>query len=171
MCIPGAQHAAKRALLPCQYAALDCRLELRNKPAMLTQILIGLAIVAAGMYISGRLKMRALQSAGVSMVDARALHDVLASGARPVMIDVREPSEFSSTLGHIKGARNIPSGRVAAQAGDIAKLKDTPVYVICRSGQRAMAAAGTLSRAGYTRLHILNGGMLAWQRAGYQMER
>lgn len=137
---------------------------------MLTQILIGLAVVAAGMYLTGRMKMRALSQAGVSMAEAQALHSLLATGAKPVMIDVREPSEFTSALGHIKGARNIPLGTITSRAAEVSKLKDTPVYVICRSGQRAATAAAQLSQAGYTKLLILNGGMLAWQRAGYAMD-
>lgn len=137
---------------------------------MLTQILIGLAVVAAGMYLTGRMKMRALSQAGVSMVEAQALHSLLATGAKPVMIDVREPSEFTSALGHIKGARNIPLGAIASRSAEVSKPKDAPVYVICRSGQRAATAAAQLSQAGYTKLLILNGGMLAWQRAGYAME-
>jgi rhodanese-related sulfurtransferase len=137
---------------------------------MLTQILIGLAVVAAGMYLTGRMKMRRLSQSGVAMAEAQALHDLLVTGAKPVMIDVREPAEFTSALGHIKGARNIPLGAIARRAAEVSTAKDQPVYVICRSGQRATAAAGQLSQAGYTKVLILNGGMLAWQRAGYAMD-
>lgn len=77
-----------------------------------------------------------------------------------LLIDVRDPVEFAF-VGHPLSAVNIPwkfapdmraNPDFIAQVSEIAPSHDTPLYLMCRSGQRSMAAATALSEAGYTRL-------------------
>ena len=45
--------------------------------------------------------------------------------------------------------------------------RDVPIVVICRSGSRSQAAADLLLAHGFSEVSNVQGGMLAWQRAGY----
>jgi rhodanese-related sulfurtransferase len=73
------------------------------------------------------------------------------------LIDVREDFEYEmSNL----GGTLIPLGGVLIESGKIDKSK--PVIVMCRSGKRSAAAIMQLEQQGFTNLHNLRGGILAW---------
>jgi len=88
-----------------------------------------------------------------------------ASAAAPILIDVRNPDEFSGPLGHITGARNIPLPMFAAAAGELVGL-DRPLVLICHTDRRSSAAASHLRQLGVTDIAVLRGGMMAWRSAG-----
>lgn len=84
----------------------------------------------------------------------------LSQDSRAVLIDVRDPVEFSF-VGHPIGAVNIPLkfapgmstnpdflSQVRATVPDVM----TPIFLLCRSGQRSMAAAEVLYEAGFQSL-------------------
>jgi rhodanese-related sulfurtransferase len=87
-------------------------------------------------------------------------HTLLAANARAVLIDVRDPVEFRF-VGHPAGAINIP-WKFAPEMRDnpdfVEQVKmrvpdpATPILLLCRSGQRSLAAAERLAEAGYTHL-------------------
>ena len=83
-----------------------------------------------------------------------------------VVIDVREPFEY--VTGHVPGAEPIPLARLATRTGDLPR--DVPVYVICASGNRSLAAADLLHRAGIDAWSVA-GGTAAWQRGGHPLVR
>jgi rhodanese-related sulfurtransferase len=59
----------------------------------------------------------------------------------------------------------MPLGQIELRAAaEIAK--ERPVYTICRSGSRSMAAAKNLVKLGYTDVKSIDGGMRAWVAAG-----
>jgi rhodanese-related sulfurtransferase len=80
-----------------------------------------------------------------------------------LLIDVREPSEYTGELGHIPGARLVPLGTLERQLG--AWDKDAAIIVICRSGGRSTRAAHTLTHAGFRRVMNMAGGMTAYTAA------
>jgi glyoxylase-like metal-dependent hydrolase (beta-lactamase superfamily II)/rhodanese-related sulfurtransferase len=95
--------------------------------------------------------------------------DWLEEHAREVLIlDVREPEEFTGPLGHIKGARNVPLGALAARAGELAK--DRPIIAVCRVGGRSAQATVLLQKAGFARVANLSGGMMHWRSGGHAVE-
>ena len=81
------------------------------------------------------------------------------------VLDVRTKEEFAT--GHLAKAELIPwtdkdfTERVAKEL-DSAK----PVLVYCRSGRRSAAAAKVLAKLGFADIRNLDGGILAWQKAG-----
>jgi glyoxylase-like metal-dependent hydrolase (beta-lactamase superfamily II)/rhodanese-related sulfurtransferase len=77
------------------------------------------------------------------------------------IIDVREPDEYDGPLGHIPGARLIPLGKLAEQAGGLAK--DRPIVTVCRAGGRSAQATVILKKLGFSDLANLTGGMLRWR--------
>lgn len=80
------------------------------------------------------------------------------------LIDVREANETS--LGHVQGARLIPRAVLAAELLRLGVDKATNILLICQTGMRSSAAAQALSAEGYTSVHSIVGGSIAWQAAG-----
>ncbi|MCW8847137.1 MAG: rhodanese-like domain-containing protein [Sedimenticola sp.] len=78
-----------------------------------------------------------------------------------VVIDVRPLSDFNN--GHIVNAINIPTSALKNQISQVAKHKEKPIIVACRSGAQSSAACKLLRDAGIERVYNLQGGMLAWQ--------
>jgi glyoxylase-like metal-dependent hydrolase (beta-lactamase superfamily II)/rhodanese-related sulfurtransferase len=76
------------------------------------------------------------------------------------VLDVREPSEFTGDLGHIKGAKLIPLGQLASRADELPR--DRPIVAVCRAGGRSAQATAILQKAGFERVANLTGGMLRW---------
>ena len=71
-----------------------------------------------------------------------------------IVIDVREPYEFSS--GHIKGALNIPPADLMMGAQQLKNIpKDANLIVYCRTGSRSNVAEHILRQQGYK--NIING--------------
>lgn len=86
-----------------------------------------------------------------------------------LVLDVRHGPEFAA--GHLPRARHIPLGELAARVGEIAKFKDKPVIVTCRSGARAGSACRALKKAGFASVYNLKGGVPAWEQASLPVER
>ena len=89
--------------------------------------------------------------------------DVVAQRDDLVLLDVREVSELIGPLGHIEGSVNIPLGRL--HDGHVMLNPDQPIVTICKSGRRSSIAAALLVGFGYSRVHNLDGGMVAWNQA------
>ena len=100
----------------------------------------------------------------------RGIKDVDSNGALQLInhknafiLDVRQPDEYKS--GHILNAQLIPLGNLETRIGELAKYKDKPVVVVCRSGNRSGSACTILAKQGFTEAYNLAGGMMAWQKA------
>jgi len=91
-----------------------------------------------------------------------------------LLVDVREPEELIQD-GMIAGSINLPVARVVAMPAELnaplAERPETGVILICRSGARASRVAPALLKAGVTRLAVLDGGVIAWKRAGLPIAR
>jgi len=83
------------------------------------------------------------------------------------MLDVREQDEYDA--GHIPGITLIPTGEIADRLSEIPT--DQTVIVTCRSGNRSAQVTDFLRDMGYTNVHNMEGGILAWEEAGYAIER
>lgn len=87
------------------------------------------------------------------------------------LIDVRTPAEFREV--HVPFARNVPLDRLDPTA--LMNARDgrcgQPLYVICRSGNRANQACEKFIAAGFTNIVNVAGGTLAWEQAGLPVAR
>ena len=66
------------------------------------------------------------------------------------------------------GVTLIPLGELEARATELPD--DVPIYVICRSGNRSLEASNLLLEAGKQDVRNVQGGILAWQQAGFPVE-
>lgn len=81
------------------------------------------------------------------------------------LLDVRTVDEWET--GYIKGAKRVTFG----EQGFVEKAKAAvdpkkPVLVYCRSGKRTVKAAQQLREAGFATVVELEGGLIAWEKAG-----
>ncbi|GIV95427.1 MAG: sulfurtransferase [Herpetosiphonaceae bacterium] len=91
----------------------------------------------------------------------------LAQGEKLQIVDVREPEEYAEA--HVPGSLLIPLGQLAQRMDELPK--DTPLVMLCRSGNRSGVAAELLQRAGRNDVTNLRGGIIAWARSGLPLER
>jgi len=93
-------------------------------------------------------------------VDASTLEHLLQSDREIRILDVRTPAEFESA--HIPGSYNVPLDTLAEHADELARHLDEPLLLVCRSGNRADRACERLAASGMPNLHVLDGGIAAW---------
>ncbi len=106
----------------------------------------------------------------VQTISPQQLYQRAKSGSRVELIDVRTPVEFREV--HVDFARNVPLDQLNAEklaAGH--NGSDEPLYVICRSGNRAKQACEKFHAAGYTNVVNVEGGTQAWDDAGLPVTR
>ena len=100
----------------------------------------------------------------------RHLNDRLQQGEKLHLLDVRTPAEHAEI--HVPGVQLAPLDRLDARLADESGCaKDQPVFLLCRSGNRAKLAAAKLEKCGYTQCHVVEGGTLAWAEAGLPVNR
>jgi len=97
-------------------------------------------------------------------ISAATLLDQIASGAAPAILDVRSEREFRD--GHVPGAINIPFWMVSRRIAAIRSARDEELVVYCGHGPRAMVAARSLRKHGFTKVVYLQGHFSKWRGAG-----
>ena len=83
------------------------------------------------------------------------------------IVDVREFSEYDAE--RVEGA-TLASLSALDQNLGLIEL-DRPVYLMCRSGNRAQQAAERLAGQGFKDLRVIEGGLQGWSEAGLPVER
>jgi len=95
------------------------------------------------------------------------LQKILNTQPTATVIDVRTPVEFAEV--HVPSAQSIPLDEL--KPGSLQLAKDQPVYLLCRSGQRATKAAEKLAKEGFTQPVVVEGGTLGWIEANLPVTR
>src|SRR4051794_16224132 len=99
------------------------------------------------------------------------LEELWRRGEAVELIDVRTPIEDREV--HAEPARLVPLDSLDLRAVMESRSgpKDDPLYTICRSGSRGRQAAKKFHAAGFTNVVNVEGGTLAWERAGLPVVR
>jgi rhodanese-related sulfurtransferase len=97
----------------------------------------------------------------VPSVHATDLDPAAPVPAGTLLLDVREQDEWDA--GHAPQAVHIPLGELPDRVGELDP--DAPLVVVCHSGARSARATAWLTQGGYDAVN-LDGGMIAWARAG-----
>jgi rhodanese-related sulfurtransferase len=95
------------------------------------------------------------------------LQKILTTQPSSPVIDVRMPVEFAEV--HVPQAQSIPLDEL--KISSLSLPKDQPVYLLCRSGQRATKAAEKFAKEGFLQPIVVEGGTLAWIEAGLPVNR
>ena len=116
-------------------------------------LLIGLALGSGAMLLWPMLKRGTSGVADVSPNDAV----LLINREHATVLDVRNANEYAT--GHITEALHIPLAELESRLAELAKYKDKPLLVNCQGGVRSASACGILTKAGFTKLYNLEGGV------------
>jgi rhodanese-related sulfurtransferase len=102
------------------------------------------------------------------VLTAAELAELLRRESGVTLVDVRSPAEFESI--HIPGSYNVPLDQLSEHRAEFASVGG-PVVLVCRSGMRARQAETILRDVNVPRLHVLDGGVGAWEQAGQAVVR
>ena len=92
----------------------------------------------------------------------------LDSGDDFLVLDVRDAPDYDG--GHIGGARSVPLPELANQLEQLHLWRDRSVAVVCRTDKRSAKAVAMLNQAGFSRVHLVIGGMTQWANDGSPTE-
>lgn len=107
----------------------------------------------------------------VQPISVEELKIQMDSGNTPILLDVREKKELVSELGHLPGIMHIPIGTLTAHLEELEPNKDKEIVTVCRSGARAHTAAQILKQIGFSKVTVLDGGMIRWKELGLPVEK
>lgn len=88
---------------------------------------------------------------------------------KPFILDVRTPSEFYAE--RIVGAKLIPVQQLADRIGELDTLKNKPILVYCRSGNRSIPASQILIRNGFKKVYNMQHGITGWMKEKLPIEQ
>jgi rhodanese-related sulfurtransferase len=107
----------------------------------------------------------------VRQLTAADVVTMMASDRAPLLLDVREPDEYSGPLGHIADSVLIPLRELAARVPELDAHRERAIIAVCRSGVRSTTAAAMLYGLGFERVFNLKDGMVEWNDRKLPVER
>jgi rhodanese-related sulfurtransferase len=102
-------------------------------------------------------------------IEVDELQRRLATGDGIVLVDVRQPKEFSAPPGHLPGALNVPLADLPGRVDELAARRQ-PIMLVCKTDCRSVRAATELLSAGLRDVSVLRGGTDGWHQQGLTLE-
>ncbi|CAM4164506.1 putative adenylyltransferase/sulfurtransferase MoeZ [Mycobacterium basiliense] len=104
----------------------------------------------------------AAEAASGSTITPQELRELMDSGKKLALIDVREPVEWE--IVHIDGAQLIPQSLINSGEGLARLPQDRKPVLYCKTGVRSAEALAVLKKAGFADAVHLQGGIVAWAK-------
>ena len=117
----------------------------------------------------GFLKLVNEAKSRVKETDIAGYKKMLADGPKPILIDVREDSEWAA--GHAAGAVHLGKGVIERDIESEIPDKTATLILYCGGGYRSALVADALQKMGYKNAISLDGGWRAWNEAGLPVEK
>jgi rhodanese-related sulfurtransferase len=80
-----------------------------------------------------------------------------------LLVDFSPINDFEKA--HIAGAKNIQISQFDLNSKPFAEQKEAVIAVMCKTGMQSSDMAKKLAKAGFKKVHWLDGGLSAWQGA------
>jgi len=90
-------------------------------------------------------------------------------GAKFVLVDVREESEFAKD--HLPGAMHLGKGIIERDIEARVPDLNAEIVLYCGGGFRSALAADNLQKMGYTNVISMDGGIRDWREKGYPLTK
>jgi membrane protein DedA with SNARE-associated domain/rhodanese-related sulfurtransferase len=126
-------------------------------PALALTLGTGIAAYALYRAISGRRRLK-----GVPRISVEELADRLGGEDAPLLIDVRAPEAIQAEPG-LPGAVSLSLEDLDRRHGTISRGRALVLYCACPGDVGSALAATRLQRLGFKQIHVLQGGLTAWQ--------
>ncbi|NIP74034.1 MAG: sulfurtransferase [Gammaproteobacteria bacterium] len=133
---------------------------------LIQKILLALALLAVVAFLP-RLVARLRQK---PMLEVATLKQRLDAGDDVLVLDVRSAEEYAGEQGHVPASRNVPVEQLPARLAELGDYQERPVALVCRTDRRSTKAAQILAGNGFGDVHVVRGGMTAWNERGYPVE-
>jgi glyoxylase-like metal-dependent hydrolase (beta-lactamase superfamily II)/rhodanese-related sulfurtransferase len=128
---------------------------------------VAVGIRKLGGYLHGGMTVWRAEKRPVMRIERITIDELAEADPAPQILDVREQSEWDA--GHIPASVHIPYHDIHAMPDELDPSK--PIAAICASGQRSAVAASLLQRFGAQYpIHVVDGGVGTWARAGHPIE-
>ncbi len=88
--------------------------------------------------------------------------EIFENASHLTLVDVREPAEWSSELGHIESASFVVLHTLPDNLMSIPTEK--PIVFVCRSGGRSAQASAFAHNQGLLNTYNMQGGMYLWNQ-------
>ena len=88
--------------------------------------------------------------------------EVFQNASQLTLVDVREPAEWSSELGHIDQSTFVVLHTLPENLNSIPT--DKPIVFVCRSGGRSAQASAFAHNQGLLNTYNMQGGMYLWNQ-------
>jgi adenylyltransferase/sulfurtransferase len=108
----------------------------------------------------GVVSLEGVAAAADSTITPRELRELLDSGKKLALIDVREQVEWD--INHIDGAQLIPKSLISSGEGLAQLPHDRKAVLYCKTGVRSAEALAAVKKAGFADAVHLQGGIVAW---------
>jgi rhodanese-related sulfurtransferase len=105
------------------------------------------------------------------MLPVEALRQRIDQEPKLLVLDVRTAEDFVGEQGHIAGAVNLPLEALEDRFASLGDDLTRPIALVCRTDRRSAKAAALLARRGFSQVHVVHGGMTAWNAAGWPVVR
>jgi rhodanese-related sulfurtransferase len=100
-----------------------------------------------------------VRAAGFAAISSQDLIRLMNQGA--LVLDIRKAEAYA--LGHVNGAKQLPSDQILTAGDNFKRFKEKPVVVYDESGSLAAAAVRQLNQQGFTKAFSLRGGFAGWR--------
>lgn len=87
----------------------------------------------------------------------------------PLLVDLSSLQDYEKA--HIPGAKHVLMSQFDPENKELAKVKELPVAVYCKTGSTSAQAAARLTKAGFKKVFWLGGGLASWQQADLPVAR
>ncbi|MCM2282666.1 MAG: rhodanese-like domain-containing protein [Bdellovibrionaceae bacterium] len=94
--------------------------------------------------------------------------ELLVKKDQVVLVDVRQPDEFTGELGHIPGSKLIVLNSLPEFVDELPQ--NATIVFICRSGARSARATAFVRSQGFEHAYNLQGGMMRWNSLNFETE-
>jgi len=111
----------------------------------------------------GFLRIVDAAKARIQEVTAQEVLSACAAGRAPLIVDVRERSEWEA--GHVLDAIHLSKGILERDVEAAVPDRDAELVLYCGGGFRSALSADALQQMGYTQVRSLAGGWRAWKAA------
>ena len=131
-------------------------------------ISVGLVLLGASLWVACQQEeetpTKKAEEATYTVIDVQQLHEML-QGKDFILINVHIPyaGEIPQT------DLFIPYNEIEQNTDRLPEDKSAKLVLYCRSGPMSATAVKSLVKLGYTRVFDVQGGMRAWQAAGYEL--
>lgn len=149
---------------------IDRLLEVLENAGTIALFILG-GLLAMYILLKWWQRRRLLVSLRMARISVDDLHHAIESGDRPIVVDVRAEASRQLDNRVIPGALLVELGAVDRLLHEVPFEAELVLYCNCPNEVTAAKVAKVLMEHGYHRVRPLQGGLDAWDAAGYAVAR